>query len=99
MQPGTYTLEETPPAGAFATVANVGSINGSPVGTATNTSTISTIALGSGGAGPDITSGSRNSASVSGTEYIDNDANNVFDSGDSPVAGVTISLTDASKTS
>lgn len=92
LAPGTYSLKETPPTGAFATAANVGSINGSPVGTASDNQTISTIALGSGQAGTGYDFALGQFGTISGTEYVDNDANNSFNTGDSPLSGVTIQL-------
>jgi uncharacterized protein (DUF2141 family) len=92
LAPGTYSLKETPPAGAFATAANVGSINGSAVGTPTDNQTISTIALGSGQAGTGYDFALGQFGTISGTEYVDNDANNSFNTGDSPLSGVTIQL-------
>ncbi|HVU85763.1 MAG TPA: SdrD B-like domain-containing protein, partial [Pirellulales bacterium] len=95
LAPGTYSLKETPPAGAFATAANVGSINGSPVGTASDSQTISTIALGSGQAGTGYDFALGQFGTISGTEFIDNDANNSFNTGDSPLPGVTVQLLNA----
>jgi len=93
--PGTYTLVETPPTGAFSTGVNVGSINGTPTGTANGTDTIQTIALGSGAAGTGYNFALLQFATIAGTEYIDNDASNTLTNGDTPLAGVTMQLLDA----
>ena len=96
LAPGTYTLVETPPTGAFSTGVNVGTVNGTPTGTASGTDTIQTIALGSGAAGTGYNFALLQFATISGTEYIDNDASNTLTNGDTPLAGVTMQLLDTS---
>ncbi|HEY4309258.1 MAG TPA: SdrD B-like domain-containing protein [Pirellulales bacterium] len=95
-QPGTYTIKETPPSGAFATAANVGTINGTSTGTVNDAATISAVTVGSGSAAIGYNFGLEQFATISGTEYVDNDANNSFNSGDTGLGGVTIQLINAS---
>jgi uncharacterized repeat protein (TIGR01451 family) len=92
--PGGYTLTETQPAGygdlPGATGTNVGSVNGSASGTAAlNSVTGIVIHSGDSASGFDfreITSG------LSGATYLDSNNNGLFDTGDQPISGVSISL-------
>ncbi|HEY1599145.1 MAG TPA: SdrD B-like domain-containing protein [Pirellulales bacterium] len=92
--PGTYSLHETTPSGAGATAANLGTAGG----TVTAVDTISSISLGSGVSGTGYNFATQTLGSISGTEYIDNNSDHVFNSGDAGLQGVTINLLDSSNT-
>jgi large repetitive protein len=92
--PGTYSLHETTPSGAGATAANLGNSGG----TVTAVDTISSVTLGSGVNGTGYNFATQTLGSISGTEYIDNNSDHIFNSGDAGLQGVTINLLDSSNT-
>ena len=90
--PGSYSVHEVTPSGAAETAANLGSAGG----TVSGVDTINGIALTSGTNASGYNFATQNLASLSGTEYVDSNSNNVFDSGDSGLQGVTINLLNSS---
>ena len=88
LRPGTYTIAETQPAGFLDGLDS----NGVPAGTLTNDQ-IATIALTAGTAGTGYKFGELPPSSLSGFVYDDTSNDGVFDVGETPVAGVTVTLT------
>jgi hypothetical protein len=87
--PATYALQEiAPSAPYFMTGSSVGTAGGTQVGL----DEITGIKLVSGANADNYNFAVQHFASLSGTEYNDNNGDNVFDAGDTGLAGVTIQL-------
>ncbi len=95
LMPGTYTLHEVQPLGVFETGLNVGSVGGTTTGTAQGVDTVSGITLASGATGTGYNFAVQQPASISGTDYVDVNGDNSFDSGDTGLQGATIQLLDS----
>ena len=90
-----YTLTETQPTGYRDNIDTVGLINGSPEGTlAADTANdfISDIKLPAGGSGTEYNFADSNTA-IAGNVYVDANNDGVKDSGETGIAGVTLTLT------
>jgi sarcosine oxidase gamma subunit len=87
LAPGSYTVTETPPAGYLTEAANVGSLGGTG-----GTAVVSSVTVISGQAGVNYNFGQVLPASLSGEVYIDANSNDVLDSGDTGLSGVTVTL-------
>jgi uncharacterized repeat protein (TIGR01451 family) len=90
-----YTLTEqaqaTSPLNQYSDgTESVGNVNGNAVGTAGN-DVISAIVVPTGAGAVNYNFGER-SASIAGASYVDLDGDGVFDSGELPLGGVTITL-------
>ncbi len=95
---GTYAVTETQPVAFIDGLDSLGAINGLGNGTATNDQ-FSNIALPAGAAGLGYNFGELPPAGnyakntfVSGTVYVDANANGVLDQGEAPIGGVTVQL-------
>jgi sarcosine oxidase gamma subunit len=88
LAPGNYTVTETVPAGYLAGMANAA---GSLGGTATATS-VSSINATSGESGTNYNFADIQPSSISGTAYNDLNSNDVLNSGEPGIAGLTITL-------
>ncbi len=89
LRPGTYTLTETQPAGYLEGHDNVGSLGGS----AAVIDVFSGVAATAGANGTNYNFGEILPASVTGYVYNDANDNGVFDTTESGIGGVTITLT------
>jgi protocatechuate 3,4-dioxygenase beta subunit len=93
LMPGTYGISESQPAGYLDGLDVAGNMGG----TAHNPGDlIDGISLASGQAGLNYDFGELLPASISGYVYCDDNNNGHFDSGEAPIAGVTVTLVDAS---
>jgi protocatechuate 3,4-dioxygenase beta subunit len=94
---GTYTIREVQPAGWIDGKDAAGTIGGQVVGSAENPGDrITGVALLWGDSGVDYNFGELLPGSLAGRVWVDPNENCVFDAGESPLAGVTIQLLDAS---
>jgi hypothetical protein len=93
LMPGTYQVTETTPTGYAKDAANVGTVNGSSVGTAITTGSIGSIVLANNQNGMNYNFGLVTAATVSGYVYNDVNSDKVFDSGDAGLIGKTVNLT------
>ena len=91
--PGSYTITETAPTGYAALAANVGTVNNTAIGIASFPSVISAININSGLNGINYDFGVAAPATLSGNAYKDFNNDQVFDSGDTGITGVTVTLT------
>ncbi len=89
---GTYGLTLTQPAGYQPGVVSVGTQASGIVSAPT---TISQIRLGAGVSGQGNNFAEVNLASLSGVVYVDANNNGIQDSGEAPIKGVVLTLTDA----
>jgi hypothetical protein len=85
---GTYTVTETPPAGYVTETANAGSQGGTAA-----TGVVSNVTLTAGAAGTNYNFGQYQAGSIAGVVYNDVNANDVYDSPDTGISGVTVTLT------
>ena len=83
---GNYTLTETQPVDYVSATTSAGSAGGITTGT-----TVSTIALGAGVAGTGYLFGEKTGA-ISGVVYVDTNNNGIQDSGETGIAGTTLTL-------
>jgi SdrD B-like domain len=90
--PGTYQVTETVPSGEVAIAANVGTVNNNTDGTATSATLISSIAINSGQAGLNYNFGDTVPVALGGTVYLDTNGNGVQNTGETGIAGVTLTL-------
>jgi hypothetical protein len=91
--PGTYQITETSPSGYVEVAANVGTVNGKLDGSEASPGSISSIAMASGQNGVSYNFGLSVPASVAGYVYLDNNRDGVFNSGDSGLSNITVTLT------
>jgi serine-aspartate repeat-containing protein C/D/E len=97
LEPGTYGVKETQPTSYLDGLDAAGTINNTVVGTAHNPGDqIDGVALAGGQTGLNYNFGELLPASVSGYVYSDLDNDGVYDSGESPIANVTLTLLDSS---
>lgn len=87
LAPGVYKVVEEQPSGYFGTVSHPGSVNGTA-----GLNEISGITLTSGTTGTDYDFCEFEPVGISGHVYVDINNNGVFDSGEAPIAGVTMRL-------
>ncbi len=93
LKPGTYQVAETQPGGYLAGATAVGTVNGTADGTLGSGTSIGSIGLTSGQGGINYNFGNYQPFTVAGTVYVDLNANGVLDSGETGIAGVTMTLT------
>ncbi len=86
--PGTYSLSETEPSGFLPGTDAIGSQGGNVVG-----GVLSNIQVALGAIGIHNNFAELQPASLSGFAYVDANANGRFDSGETPLAGVSLVLT------
>ncbi len=97
LAPGAYGVAEAQPAGYLDGLDAAGTVNNAVDGTAHNPGDlIDGISLASGQSGLNYDFGELSPASVSGYVYVDANNNGTFDPGETPIAGVTLTLLDAS---
>jgi serine-aspartate repeat-containing protein C/D/E len=97
LAPGIYGVKETQPSGYLDGLDTAGTIGGATKGTAHNPGDlIDVISLGSGESGINYNFGELLPASISGYAYVDANNNGVYDSGETPIANVTLTLLDSS---
>jgi len=93
LTPGTYGVSETQPAGYLEGLCAAGTVGG----TAHNPGElIDSISLASGQSGLNYDFGELLPANLSGYVYSDDNNNGHFDPGEAPIAGVTVTLLNAS---
>jgi len=90
--PGTYQVVETSPSGYLLGADAVGTVNGTTDGTLASATQISSIALTSGQSGINYYFGDVKPVAISGTVYLDSNADGVLDNGEPGIAGVTMTL-------
>lgn len=95
IRPGIYMLTEAQPQGWLDGKDSVGQIDGQSVGVVGNDQ-LSQIALHSGRRGMQYNFGELRAGSIEGYVHLDQDDDCIFDSGELPLAGVTIQLLDPS---
>jgi serine-aspartate repeat-containing protein C/D/E len=99
LMPDTYGVKETQPSGYLDGLDAAGTVDGTTKGTAHNPGDqIDGAKLGSGQSGVNYNFGELEPASISGYVYVDADNDGVFDSGEKPLANVTVALLDADGT-
>lgn len=91
LRPGSYAVSETQPAGYLDGAVTVGSAGGTA-----GTNTVTGIVLRSGVDATGYDFGERTISSLSGTVFADDDGDGVQGPGEDGIAGVTITLLDAS---
>ena len=97
LRAGTYSVVEVTPAGYLDGKDAAGTIGGIAVGQAENPGDkIKNVALKWGDDGIHYNFGELKPASITGVVFIDPNENCVFESGERPIAGVTVQLLDAS---
>ena len=92
LAPGTYTVREQQPDGKlYNGSTNVGTVTGVVTGTGGN-DIISTVRLNPGNSGVNYNFGEIPTAGTFGYVWVDTNRNGVFDAGESPIPGVTVTL-------
>jgi hypothetical protein len=92
LRPGTYQVVESVPSAYLTGSAAAGTVNGATDGTVSSATTISSIALTSGQSGINYLFGDLKADAISGTVYLDSNSNGALDSGETGIAGVTLTL-------
>jgi hypothetical protein len=92
LRPGTYVITETPPSGYLLGAANVGTVNGSNDGTVVSLTKIGSIVMAEGQAGVNYDFGNGKPVTIAGIVYEDVNSNGVYDTGDTGISGVTVTL-------
>ncbi len=90
--PGTYQITETQPSGYLAGSTNVGTVNGTVVGTVVTSSTIGSIREMTGQNGINYDFGEVKPVTVSGLVYQDTNGTGVYSSSDLGISGVSLTL-------
>ncbi len=90
--PGTYAITETPPSGYLAGSNTVGTVNGTADGTLLTGNKIGSIVLVSNQNGISYNFGNLKPVTIGGLVYEDKNDSGVFASGDTGIAGVTLTL-------
>jgi hypothetical protein len=88
LRAGNYTLTQTQPDGCINGVENAGDFGG-----AVSNSAVSGIELSQGQQAQNYNFGELRKSTLTGSVFIDNDIDNAFDLGDTPLSGVTLHLT------
>ena len=96
--PGTYQVVETQPDGYLSVGDTPGTVGGQTRGVVTTVDILSGINLDGGDNSINNDFAEMQPASVSGYVYVDANNNGVFDTGESPIAGVQLTLLDATAT-
>jgi hypothetical protein len=89
---GTYQITETKPAGYLLDSATVGTVNGNSDGMMVSATVLGSVALAAGQNGINYNFGLVRPITLGGTVYEDNNDNSVFDTGDTGISGVTLTL-------
>ncbi len=92
LKPGTYQITDPPPSGYMQGADAVGTVNGTTDGTLVPMDTIGSIVVTSGQSGINYNFSALQPVTLSGTVYLDANANGVLDSGEPGIAGVTLTL-------
>lgn len=92
---GEYTIREQTPEGLIDGGSHVGQIGNVTVGRSTGPSTISSVLLPPGGFATQYNFCEAAPASVSGFVFVDDSNDGIRDAGEDPIAGVTVTLIDA----
>lgn len=92
LTPGTYGVAETQPAEYYDGKEHIGSAGGQNL----INDNLTGANLGSGTSGIHYDFGELVAATISGHVYVDANRNGTFDKGETPLAGVTVTLLDAS---
>ena len=95
LEPGTYRVVETQPAGYLSVGDTPGTVNGATRGVVTTVDILSGINLEGGDDSIHNDFAEVKPADVSGHVYVDANNNGHFDSGETPLGGVTVTLLDA----
>ncbi len=93
--PDTYRIVETQPDGYLSVGSSPGTVGGVTDGVLTNADVLSTISLEGGDNSINNNFGETRPASVSGYVYYDADNNGSFDTNETGISGVTVTLLDA----
>ena len=93
--PGTYQVVETQPDGYLSVGDTPGTVGGQTRGVVTTVDILSSINLDGGEDSIHNDFAETQPASVSGFVYLDANNNGVFDDGEAPIGGVTLTLLDA----
>lgn len=94
LRPGTYTLTQpNQPAGTGNGITTPGTAGGTATGVATTPSAISSVVLPSGTTASGYLFGERASGSIAGSVYVDANNNGVRETGETGIAGQSITLT------
>ncbi|HUY36422.1 MAG TPA: SdrD B-like domain-containing protein [Pirellulales bacterium] len=94
LRAGQYTVHELLPTGYYAVDADLGNVNGTPDGSASNLQTTSNIALTSGQNGVQYDFCLQQPVSISGTVRVPPSGDCATDPTAPPLAGVTVQLLD-----
>ncbi len=90
VEPGTYRVVETQPAGYFSVGAKAGTVGGQTRGAVTDADTLSGLALVGGENSINNDFGEARPASLSGHVYHDADNDGVFDPGEQGIGGAVV---------
>ncbi len=97
LRAGTYSVVEVTPASFIDGKDTAGTIGGVTVGQAENPGDkIKNVALLWGDSGVNYNFGELKPASITGIVFVDPNENCIYESGEKPIAGVTVQLLDAS---
>jgi protocatechuate 3,4-dioxygenase beta subunit len=96
LEPGTYRVVETQPSGYLSVGDAVGTVDGSPRGAIETKDILTSINLDGGEDSINNNYFETLPASLSGHVYHDADNDGVYDTSESPIAGVTVKLLDSS---
>ncbi len=86
-------MTETQPSGYYQGSNSVGTVDGTADGTLVPPDTIGSIVMALGQGGINYNFGEIKPVTISGTVYLDANANGVLDNGESGIGGVTLTLT------
>ena len=100
LAPGVYSVADATPAGYMAESGDVGAVTlttggASTVGTS-GLGSVSGIVLNSNAAAANYNFGQYKPATITGTVYVDANANDTLDAGDTGLAGITVTLLNSS---
>ncbi len=90
LRPGTYTVTETQPIGYLD---GLDAKNGVPIAGSNTSDVISSLTVASGGTSANNNFGELKPGALSGYVYVDANDNGVKDSGETPIQGVSVTLT------
>ena len=99
LQPGQYTIREQQPAGYLDGIDSLGTVRGKTTGRHDGLDSFTSIQLNQGDVGVDYDFGELRPSSISGLVYVDQNGDCLRDPQEPMLAGVTIELRGADRTS
>ena len=92
LRPGTYQIAEASPSGYLQGSNTIGTVSGTADGALVTGNKIGSIALTSDQSGINYNFGWVKPVTIAGLAYLDANADGIYDSGDTPFASVTLTL-------